>query len=387
MQYLVKPHCKGILFDDFKNGCIRGVCRQWNCKKLKRKPCKKKFHYSRRKKGKKRFSFYFKGYDKFYYRKYAFIREYGYYSLSYCYHKYRDDYVFLTLKHGAIKHKTKEAIRTDCLMLLESVGINLKFLEIEDKLNRIDYKHDFEFEINPAAERQALLCILKICRDAYNGVYKENSKKGIGIKYKPKSSYIELIVYDKENERKDRLKRKKRTSQVELELQEFKNVFRTELRLGSKRLNYNKKNIVKKDKTLENYYKEEVADYLFQRYVEPIFYTEPFYRLDITLQLIKTDSRLTDREKEKLCKLVTDINRKGFTKAKEEYNYCNDIFDKHIKLLRSIGINPLCFDEDIEITMLHNFTTKKVCRDFSLYDEEVKPSKKKVYDEWGFEIE
>lgn len=113
-----------------------------------------------------------------------------------------------------------------------------------------------------------------------------------------------------------------------------------------------------------------------------MFHTEPFYRLDYALLAIKSDRRLTEKEAEKLCKLVIDINKKGFTRAKLEYNYCDDTFEKHIKLLRHIGINPLTFDEDIDIPFLLNFTTKEVCKDYSLYDEEIKPQKKKIEDEW-----
>lgn len=140
-------------------------------------------------------------------------------------------------------------------------------------------------------------------------------------------------------------------------------------------------------KTIDNYYRENIADEHFTRYVEPIFYTEPFWRLDYALLAIKSDRRLTEKEAEKLCKLVIDINKKGFTRAKAEYNYCDDTFENHIKLLRSIGINPLTFDEDIDIAFLLNFTTKEVCRDFTIYDGEHEELIYKLFDELGFTID
>lgn len=141
------------------------------------------------------------------------------------------------------------------------------------------------------------------------------------------------------------------------------------------------------EKTIDNYYCEKIADEHFTKYVEPIFYTEPFYRIDYALIAIQSDSRLTEAETEKLCKLVTDINEKGFTRAKAEYNYCDDTFKNHIDLLRSIGINPLTFEEDIDIPFLLNFTTKEVCRDFTIYDEEHEELRYKLFDEWGFTME
>ena len=141
------------------------------------------------------------------------------------------------------------------------------------------------------------------------------------------------------------------------------------------------------DKTIDNYYRENIADEHFTRYVEPIFYTEPFYRIDYALLAIKTDKRLTETEAEKLCKLVTDVYEKGFTRAKAEYKYCDDTFENHIKLLRSIGINPLTFDEDIDIPFLLNFTTKEVCRDFTIYDGEHEELRYELFNELGFTIE
>lgn len=381
LQFKVKPEYKDIIFDDFKTGIISDVRRKWRRRKLKSPKTKPKTYL----KGNNSLYFYFKGYDIFYKKPYPFTGNYGDYRLNYCHYKYRDDYILVGLRHNAIKNKSKDKLYENTLILLASIGIDTELLEVENKLNRIDYKHDFECEYKSVAEHQAIMNILSKTRDSYNGVYKEELKKGSGIKYKPQSSYTEIIIYDKEQERKDKLKKKKKTSHIELELKEFKNVFRTELRLKSKRLYYNKKHTLKMDKTLDNYYNEEVADECFKRYVEPIFYTEPFYRIDYALIAIQSDSRLTEAEAEKLCKLVIGINKNGYTATKDNYIYCDDTFDRHIKLLRSIGINPLTFDEDIELAILHNFTTKEVCRDYSLYDG-LFISKKITYDEWGVEI-
>ena len=383
LQFKVKPECKDTLFNDFKKGVINGVHRKWKCRKLKKTKTKQKIHL----KGNNSLCFYHKDYDIFYKKPYPFTAKYGNYSLNYCHYQYRDDYVLITLQHNAIINKSKNEIYEDTLMLIESIGIDIDSLEVENKLNRMDYKHDFEFEYKPFVEKQATAYILKISRTSFNGVYKEDLEEGIGIKYNPKSSYSELIVYDKEQERKDKLKNKKRTSQTELELKQYKNVLRTELRLKNKRLYYNIKHTLKKDKTLDNYYNEEVADECFRRYVEPIFYTEPFWRIDYALLAIKTDRRLTETEAEKLCMLVTDIHEKGFSRAKAEYKYCDDTFEKHIKLLRLIGINPLTFDEDIDIAFLPNFTTKEMCKDFTIYDEEHEELRYTLFDEWGFTAE
>ena len=373
LQFMVKPNFKDIVFDDFKNGVVNGVHRKWKRKKLK----KPKHNYLR-------FtgicaSRFYANYDKFFYKRYSFSGYYGNYSLFYSHYKYRDDYIYIHLQHYAIKGQTADAIYDDVLMLVESIGIDLEMLQVDRKINRIDYKRDFECELCSIAEKQAILSIMSKLPTSARGVNLETYETA--IKYKPKSSNgIEIIVYFKD----EQLKKHKKKS-IRIQLKAFQNVIRVEVRDKNKRLNYNEKNTFKMEKTIDNYYKDNIADKHFSKYVEPIFYEEPFYRIDYALIAIKTDRRLTEKEAEKLCKLVTDINKKGFTKAKKEYGYCDDTFEKHIKLLRDIGINPLTFDENIDLAILHNFTTKEVCRDYSLYDG-LFISRKITYDEWGFEI-
>ena len=373
LQFCVKPIYKDILFNDFKSGIIDGVHRKWKRKNLKKSKQKKlKFTgicASR----------FYANYDKFYYKRYSFSGCYGNYSLLYSHYKYRDDYIYIHLQHNAIKGKTADAIYDNVLTLVESIGIDLEMLQVDRKINRIDYKRDFECELCSIAEKQAILSIMSKLPTGVRGVNLETYETA--IKYKPKSSNgIEIIVYFKD----EQLKKHKRKG-IQIQLKEFQNVIRVEVRDKNKRLNYNEKNTFKMEKTIDNYYKDNIADKHFSKYVEPIFYTEPFYRIDYALIAIQNNKKLTGIEAEKLCKLVTDINKKGFTRAKTEYGYCEDTFEKHIKLLRDIGINPLTFDENIDLAILHNFTTKKVCRDYSLYDELFIPNKK-IYDEWGFEI-
>lgn len=373
LQFMIKPDFKDIVFDDFKSGVVNGVRRKWKRRKLK-KPKLKLLKFT----GICASRFY-ANYDKFYYKTYSFSGSYGNYSLFYCHYKYRDDYIYIHLQHNAINGKNADTIYDDVLMLLESIGVDLGMLQINRKINRIDFKRDFECELHTVAEKQASLSIMSKLPTGVRGVNLE--KYETAIKYKPKSSCgIEIIVYFKD----EQLKKHKKKG-IRLQIKEFENVIRIEVRDKNKRLNYNIKNTFKMDKTIDNYYSEAVADEHFSRYVAPIFFTEPFYRIDYAIIEIQTDKRLTETEAEKLCELVTDINEKGYTRAKNEYNYCDDTFDKHIKLLRSIGINPLTFDKDIDLVILHNFTTKEVCRDYSLYDELFRLQEKK-YDEWGQEI-
>lgn len=154
MLFKVKTLHKDLLFEAFKTGVIRGVRRKWKRRKLK-KPTSKKLKFT----GKTDcLYFYFKGYDKFYFKSYPFTARYGNYSLNYCHYKYRDDNILLHLQHKIIENKRKEEIYKNALILLKNIGINLNSIIIENNINRIDYKHDFEFEYYPDEEKKQL-CI------------------------------------------------------------------------------------------------------------------------------------------------------------------------------------------------------------------------------------
>ena len=80
-------------------------------------------------------------------------------------------------------------------------------LQIERKINRIDYKRDFECEYNSIVEKQASLSIMSKLPTGVRGVNLETYETA--IKYKPISSCgIEIIVYFKDEQLK-KLKKKR----------------------------------------------------------------------------------------------------------------------------------------------------------------------------------
>lgn len=372
LQVKVRPNQKENLFNDFRNGGVSNVSQKWSRRKLS-KPI---FPY-------KNITLYGKpiiiplNYDRFYYKPYPFSGGIGGYTIYYCHYKYRDDYLMVTLQHKVVENKSNDEIYQDTLMFLDSIGVDTNLIELDDKLNRIDYKRDSE--ASNKLEIKAFFNAISKCKDSSNNVDKITYYNA--IKFKPKSSATEIIIYYKFAEMNSRSQKR---SHIDLDIINYELVIRIELRLKSKRLYNNSKNSSSLPKNLSAYFNKKVADDHFEKFVEPIFYTEPFYRLDYALLAIQTDRRLTEKEAEKLCKLVIDINKKGFTRAKAEYNYSGETFDKHIKLLRSIGVNPLTFDLQFDIGAIPNFTTKEACRDYSLYDEENEELRQKLFDELSF---
>ena len=115
----------------------------------------------------------------------------------------------------------------------------------------------------------------------------------------------------------------------------------------------------KMDKTLSNYFKKEVAQDYFNKYVVPIFYTEPFYRLDIAQLEIYKNELLKDFEKDRLYKFLENINKFGISEVKEMYD--SNTFREYSRKIRKMGINILCFSpvingKKITIKKMDNFT-------------------------------
>lgn len=150
-----------------------GVHRKWKYKKLKKPKIPKKYYF----KGNNILYFYYRGYDISYRKSYKFTGNYNDYGLYYCHYKNRDDYVLIELKHNAIKNKSISKLYDDVIILLESIGIDIESLELEIKLNRIDYKHDFECEYKPEEKHKAIMSVISKTKDSYNGVHKEKLKK------------------------------------------------------------------------------------------------------------------------------------------------------------------------------------------------------------------
>ena len=203
LHFMIKNEFKDTICNDFKNGIVNGVHKKWKCRKLKNPKTKRKIYL----KGNNSLFFYYKGYDIFYKRTYSFSGRYDNYSMLYSHYKYRDDYIYIHLQHNTIKGKNADTIYNDVLMLLKSIGIDLEMLQIERKINRIDYKRDFECEYNSIVEKQASLSIMSKLPTGVRGVNLETYETA--IKYKPISSCgIEIIVYFKDEQLK-KLKKKR----------------------------------------------------------------------------------------------------------------------------------------------------------------------------------
>lgn len=219
------------------------------------------------------------------------------------------------------------------------------------EINRIEFKNDYKLKVYD--EQLAAQDIFRITADNSRRCIKEEKRyiTRTNCTYSSESnSSVAITCYFKEFERLEK--------EDPAGAERYKAILRTEVKLKNKHLNYKKthNNI---DKTLVNYFKQEVAQDYFSKYIEPIFYTEPFYRLDIAQLEIYKNELLKDFEKDRLYEFLVKINKFGITEVKDKYD--DDTFKEYIKKIRKIGVNPLCFSpvidgKEITIKKMENFT-------------------------------
>ena len=270
----------------------------------------------------------------------------------------------------------------------------LKETEIpEIKLSRIDIKNDYLCKNEE--ELKIIKYIIQKVKDKfrnYEKTYKKDDTEGYSVKYlshkKNKegteydetlqsfktfeiklsdevdetSGYIEYSFYDKEQETKFRIEKGEAD---ETELEKYKNIFRSEVKIKNKRLNsYLFENkIMTKD--LVTYYNKEMTEELYHKYMKQIIGPQDFYRIDVALSIID-DSNFRSNKKKKLKELLLLINTRGYGSSNEEWieRYSKATFYSHIRSIESLGINVITFPvkitgQSVKARKVKNFTLFK----------------------------
>lgn len=267
-------------------------------------------------------------------------------------------YILVTFNPKLILKKTPTSIDCDNI---EKTVINffektfkISINNVEDwYLNRIDYKVDYKIKSN--TEKEVIYDLMKLTPKKLGKVVKKIFDTAVS--YNPRNGYTQVMTYDKERQLV-KISYEEAIAKG-LDKDGFKGVMRTEVRIKNRKLNYNKRTWgLTKD--LANYLQEDMAQYYFDKYVTKIWFSEPFYRIDIALKKIKFADILTLNMKQKLCNLITRIYYHGITNAEEHYKeiFTLETFKSHIKKIRCLGINPLTFNSKYNIEKMENFSIR-----------------------------
>lgn len=263
-------------------------------------------------------------------------------------------------------------------VVFDSLNVRKDFVK-SITLNRIDYNKD---EKGNDEILDIFYNLKSKATSQLNNVVK--TEREYAISYTPVGGYAEVMTYDKY---KQLLAVRYEDYYTVEELESFKGVIRTEVRIKNRKLNYYKHS----DnwglaKELSNYLNEDMKRYFWHNYVEKVWYTEPFYRVDIAMKMIRKNNSLTKYKKDVLCDVVRRINKFGYTRASEHFAYekrwnkyekeknngvpesvlekilkgkltTDDFttFRTYIAEIRKLGINPLTFDKKFKLEKIENF--------------------------------
>lgn len=339
--------------------------------------------------------------------KYIRVSEFKYKKAKVNWHKYYQGYIFnyfenwhsltIIIPHYKLEyHTSKEIVKNVTAVTQELFEIDTEDLN-EIVLNRLDLKVDFRYA--DETEYAIIKNIISKVADkyyCYQKNIKQDNEEGYLVTFtRPTDSEYSKgpvtsstkIITNKEVARENEITENEdigsylqvveynKTLQIEQDIakgkapvsyrEKYINVFRTEVRLRNARLNYykNKMGIVK---TLDNYCND--YEFLKEIYTKPtkvLFGTKDFFRIDIALEIIQCSNK-RQATKDKLCQLVTLINEKGYSQAKDEWTtkYCDSTFRNNIKQVETLGINAITFDKEVngkevDVEFIKNFTLIK----------------------------
>lgn len=291
--------------------------------------------------------------------------EYTLYTFSY---RCLTGYLTITLPHLMVQGRNENSIIKELKDAMEKhFNIPHQYLDNVDNyilLSRIDYKRDYRY--HSLEEYYLIRQVIDIAPEYISrGYYKKTTitdTKNAFIKvYKSESNKtVEFTIYNKD---KEQLQKYKKGKISKYQYDDFQNVIRFEVKFKNAKLNALKYTGISKD--IDNYKERYTARGYFSQYSKQAFFTETFYRIDIAKRMVRK-SNLKSNMKDKLCELLENINKFGYTYTREHYsNYTK--FSRHINILRGLGINPLTFrtswlnDKRTSYKELCNFTLADNC--------------------------
>lgn len=273
--------------------------------------------------------------------------------------KYKHDYMQLTIQLNPTKllnrdivELTKEEdlheVSEKFNKIKEQIHLDLKPL-FSWTLNRIDYciniKTPYVKEYIKLFQRCSLPYRFNIPYD----------KKAKVRKHKEGSFYIfnnSTIInfYDKE------LERFNNTGKI---LESAKDILRLEIQCKKGKTDYIKYKYNFDIKYLGYFTSEELSLNIISSYFDKIIGKGNYYKLDKARDIINS-SKHTKSTKDKLINVLELINKhKSIDKARENSNYSKDSFNRYIKKIRELNINPITIPRRWEIDILKDIDVYK----------------------------
>lgn len=107
-------------------------------------------------------------------------------------------------------------------------------------------------------------------------------------------------------------------------------------------------------KHLEHYLSNEISNQQLEYYYNKTIGTGDYYKLSEAIRIVQ-DSNSTIKTKEKLINVLRLINKhRSIWRAREESQYNSSCFNRYLKKIRVLGVNPVTIPSRWGINMLKN---------------------------------
>lgn len=267
--------------------------------------------------------------------------------------KYKHDYLNITIILNPIKliSKNKLSVLTEDELdqvyssfneLKNKIFTGLPSLEYWD-VNRVDYAVNISTE---NVKEYIKLFQRSDKPSGFNEIYctKSHRRKQLDGSFYLYNKSTAINFYDKENER---LKQN-------FNIDGAKALLRLEVQCNKSKTNNIKYKNEFKTSHVKNYLKNDLSKEYINYYYNKTIGSGDYYKLSKAIQIIK-ESNYTDIIKKRLIEVLQEVNlHRSIWRARERSKYSKNSFNKYLKMIRTLNINPVTIPNKWKIDYLES---------------------------------
>ena len=245
-------------------------------------------------------------------------------------------------KLEVIKMDLLEEVKKIFLERIKKIHISLPYLD-HWTLNRIDYAVNIN---TPYVEEYIKLFQRGDKPRNFKELYCSKSKirKQLDGSFYLFNDSVVINFYNKENERLSQNFNKDGA----------KDLLRLEIQCKKPKTNTLKEKNRFDSRHLEHYLSQEISYQQLEYYYNKTIGTGDYYKLSEAIRIVQ-ESNYTSKTKEKLTEVLRAVSRyRSIWKAREESQYNSSCFNRYLKQIRALGINPVTIPGRWKVEYLKN---------------------------------
>lgn len=254
--------------------------------------------------------------------------------------RYKYNFMQMTIIMNPVKlirRNKLEVIKMDLLEEVKKIFAE-KVKKIHTSLPRLDYwtinRIDYAVNINtPYVEEYIKLFQRGDKPTNFKELYcsKSKTRKQLDGSFYLFNDSVTINFYNKENERLSQNFNKDGA----------KDLLRLEIQCKKPKTNTLKAKNKFDSRHLEHYLSQEISYQQLEYYYNKTIGTGDYYKLSEAIRIVQ-ESNYTSKTKEKLTEVLRAVSRyRSIWKAREESQYNSSCFNRYLKQIRALGINPV----------------------------------------------